>query len=75
MNRKVLKTFDLDPDRVRVVVNWDNMKPNTSVFIPCINTEKAIEQLNKIIKKKKWEAKTHVRIEDAKLGVRIWRVS
>ena len=75
MNRKVLKTFDLDPDRVRIVVNWDNMKPNTSVFIPCINTEKAIEQLNKIIKKKKWEAKIHVRIEDAKLGVRIWRVS
>ena len=75
MSRKVLKTFDLDPDHVRVVVNWDNMKPNTSVFIPCITTEKAIEQLNKIIKKKNWEAKTHVRIEDAKLGVRIWRVS
>ncbi len=75
MNRKVLKTFDLDPDSVRIVVNWDNMKPNYSVFIPCINTEKAIEQLNKIIKNKKWEAKTHVRIEDAKLGVRIWRVS
>ena len=50
MKQSVLKIFDLNPDRVRIVVYWDKMVPNASVFIPCVNTEKAIGQIKKIAK-------------------------
>ena len=75
MRQSVLKIFDLNPDRVKIVVNWDKMVPNASAFIPCVNTEKAIEQINKIAKQKDWEIEVHIRIEDTKLGIRLWRIS
>ena len=75
MKQSVLKIFDLNPDHVKIVVNWDKMVPNASVFIPCVNTEKAIGQINKIAKQKDWEIEVHIRIEDAKLGIRLWRIS
>jgi hypothetical protein len=49
---------DISPDGVRIVVDWDKFKPGASVFIPCINTAKAID----------------VRVEDGKYGVRVWRL-
>mgnify|MGYP001231510771 FL=1 len=75
MKQSVLKIFDLNPDRVRIVVNWDKMVPNASVFIPCVNTEKAIGQIKKIAKQKDWEIEVRIRIEDTKLGIRLWRIS
>tara|TARA_Y100000114_G_scaffold72834_1_gene66727 strand:+ start:667 stop:894 length:228 start_codon:yes stop_codon:yes gene_type:complete len=74
MRREILKNFDLDPDCVRVEVNWDKMVVNASVFIPCVNTQKATQQAKKIAEKKNWEFKIHIRIEDNKLGIRIWRL-
>ena len=44
----MLKLDDLNPDGVKIVVNWSNMSCGHSVFILCINTEKAIAQLAKI---------------------------
>ena len=73
MRQEILKNFDLDPDCVRVEVNWDKMVVNASVFIPCVNTQKATQQAKKIAEKK-WEFKIHIRIEDNKLGIRIWRL-
>ena len=38
----MLRLDDLDPDGVKVVVDWGKMVVGASVFIPCINTQKAI---------------------------------
>ena len=73
MRQGVLKKDDLNPDGVRIVVNWDDMAVGSSIFIPCLNTEKAMRQVNKVVAEKGWDIKYRVRIEDNKLGLRIWR--
>ena len=70
----ILKTNDLSPDGVRIIVNWDNMVTSSSVFILCTNTQGAIEQAQKITDSKGWKTKSQVRVENNKLGVRIWRI-
>ena len=69
----ILKLNDLCPDGVRIIVNWDNMVTSSSVFILCVNTQVAIEQAKKITTAKGWQTESQVRVEDGKLGVRIWR--
>lgn len=73
MKQAVLKTDDLNPDGVRIVVNWDNMAVGTSVFIPCINTEEAMRQAAKILVAKDYKTEARVVVEDEILGIRIWR--
>ncbi len=75
MNRKVLMIDDLDPDGIKITVNWDNVEVGGSAFIPCINTEKAHQQVKNVEKRKKWTIKMQVRVENAKLGVRLWRIT
>ena len=70
---KILRTYDLAPDGVRIEVNWDSMSIGTSIFIPCINTEDAIKEVNHICTEKGWEITSRVRIENGCLGVRFWR--
>ena len=70
-----MKTDDLNPDGVRIVVNWDNMVVNASIFIPCINIDEAIKQAKDIALIKGWEILTRVTIEDNKFGLRIWRMT
>tara|TARA_R100000935_G_C2837829_1_gene169167 strand:+ start:1623 stop:1853 length:231 start_codon:yes stop_codon:yes gene_type:complete len=72
-DQKVLKVDDLNPDGLRVTVNWENMGEGSSIFIPCVNTEKGKEQLNKVAKLKEWEFDTQTCIENGKLGLRAWR--
>ena len=73
MYQKPLKVDDLNPDKVKVVVQWDAMVVGASVFIPCIDTEKAKQQLEKIATFKSWQVAVRVRIEDKMFGLRIWR--
>lgn len=73
MDQKVLKIDDLNPDGLRITVNWEDMSVSASIFVPCINTEKGIEQLKKLAKRKKWVFETQVCIENGKLGLRAWR--
>ena len=73
MKQPVLKTDDLNPDGVRIVVNCDNMAVGTSVFIPCINTEEAMRQSAKILVKKDYKTEAKVVVENEILGIRIWR--
>ena len=40
-----LMTTDLSPDGVRIVINWNKFVPGASVFIPCVNTTRAIDDL------------------------------
>ena len=71
----MLKVHDLDPDGVRVVVNWDKMQVNASVFIPCVNVDKAKKQAKNVAELKGWKVVTRVVVEDNKLGLRVWRTA
>ena len=75
MTQGILKTDDLNPDGVRVVVDWDKMVINASIFVPCINTEEAQSQIKRITAEKDWRVEARVTIEDAKLGLRVWRIT
>lgn len=71
----ILKLDDINPDGVKIVINWDNMKVGGSVFVLCINTEKAVRQIKKIMSRRKWKSEVRVVVEDGKLGVRVWRTT
>ena len=71
----VLKTDDLNPDGVRIVVKWDNMVVSASIFVPCVDTDKAIKQVKNIALIKGWEIVTRVTIENNKFGLRVWRMT
>ena len=70
----VLKQYDLNPDGIKIRVNWEHMLISYSVFILCINTRAAVRQVKAIAKLKGWELETRVVIEEGRLGVRAWRV-
>ena len=70
----ILRTDGLNPDGVRIIVNWDDMVTSSSVFILCINVTLAVEQVNDVAKRRNWQIKTQVRVENEKLGVRVWRI-
>ena len=73
MCQGVLKTDDLNPDGVRIVVNWDDMVAGASVFIPCINTDKAMQQAAAITLEKGYKTEGRIVVENNILGIRIWR--
>tara|TARA_R100001510_G_scaffold39837_1_gene36259 strand:+ start:188 stop:421 length:234 start_codon:yes stop_codon:yes gene_type:complete len=74
LRQGILKSDDLNPDGVRIVVNWGSMVAGSSVFILCVNVQEAVKQIKNVAKTKGWDVETHVRVEDNKLGVRIWRI-
>lgn len=73
MDQKVLKIDDLNPDGLRITVNWEDMGVASSIFVPCVNTEKGKEQLKKLASRKDWTLDIQVCIEGGKLGLRAWR--
>ena len=73
MGQGVLRTDDLNPDGVRIIVAWDELVVGASVFIPCINTEEAMKQAAKIVVEKDFKTEARVVVEDEILGIRIWR--
>jgi hypothetical protein len=72
-NQGVLRTDELAPDGVKIVILWNAMVINSSVFVPCIDTDLAVKDLKRITKAKGWKTVTQVRTESGKRGVRIWR--
>ena len=74
LRQGILKSDDLSPDGVRIVVNWDSMVTSSSVFILCVDVQEAVRQVKNIAETKGWTLETQVRIENNKLGVRIWRI-
>ena len=73
MCQGVLRTDDLNPDGVRIVVNWDDMVAGASVFIPCINTDEAMKQAAAITLEKGYKTEGRIVVENNILGIRIWR--
>ena len=73
MYQKPLRFDDLSPDGVKIVVDWDVMVVNASVFVPCVNNIKARQQLIGIAQRKNWKVEIRVRVENGMFGVRMWR--
>jgi len=73
LHQKPLKTDDINPDIVKIIIQWDKMVVGASVFVPCVDTEKAKQQLEKVAELKSWQVATRVRIESGIFGVRMWR--
>jgi len=71
--QKPLKVDDLNPDTIKIVIDWSSMVVGASVFIPCVDNVKAKEQLQRIVEAKGWKAEIRIRIENKMFGVRIWR--
>ena len=71
----ILKKYDLNPDGVRIIVNWDNMVTGSSVFILSVNVQEALSQIKKVMNDKGWEYQMQIRVEDERLGVRVWRLT
>lgn len=69
----ILRTYDLNPDGVKVEINWDAFVVGSSFFIPCINTTLAKRQLTTITDNSSQQVTTKIRVENGRLGVRIWR--
>ena len=65
---KPLRLDDLDPDGVKIIVKWDKMVVGASVFIPCINTEKAKKQLKRVAAMKQYETTINICIENGLWG-------
>lgn len=65
--------IDINPDGVRIVVDWVGLKPGMSIFIPACNTKEAIAQVYDVTANWKWQLKHAIRVENNKLGVRFWR--
>ncbi len=74
LRQGILKSGDLNPDGVRIVIKWDNMVTSSSVFILCVDVQEAVRQIKNVAETKGWTLETQVRIENNKLGVRIWRI-
>lgn len=70
----ILRTHDINPDGVHIVLNWDAFVVGASFFVPCINTDLAIKQLTTITDNSSQQVTTKIRVENGRLGVRIWRV-
>tara|TARA_R100000995_G_C3478764_1_gene122579 strand:- start:1555 stop:1776 length:222 start_codon:yes stop_codon:yes gene_type:complete len=69
----VIKTDDLHPDGIRIVVDWPSMVVGSSIFLPCIDTYKAKAQITQVVAGFGWECMLKVVIYNGKLGVRVWR--
>jgi hypothetical protein len=70
-----LKTHDLNPDGVRIVVDWGAMVVGSSIFVPCINTDKALQQIKRIcVDEMEWDIRAKAVSEGRFSGVRAWRL-
>ena len=75
MSDITLRLYDLNPDGVRIVVDWGAMVVGSSVFIPCINTNKALQQVKRIcVEELEWDVRAKMVIAKPFSGVRVWRI-
>ena len=61
-------------ENVSYQINWKAFKKGTSIFVPCLNSPKAVEEIMSTMKRLKVKVVTKVVIQDGVRGVRIWRL-
>ena len=66
---------DLSPDGVKFVVNWDELTPGTSLFVPCIDAVECVTQFDLLAKSRRWTYLYRWRVEAGLSGVRFWRLA
>jgi hypothetical protein len=74
MTQGILRTNDINPDGIRIAINWDAFVVGASIFVPCINTKLAVRQLEVITNDNDFKCCSVVRVENNKMGVRLWRM-
>lgn len=70
----ILRTDQINPDGVIFTINWDKFTPNTSFFIPCVNTKEAIRQVTQMARVRYAAVEYRRCVEDRKYGIRFWRI-
>jgi hypothetical protein len=55
-------------------IKWADFTPGSSMFIPVINVEAALEALKKESERLEFEFVHKVVIEDGVQGIRVWRL-
>lgn len=66
----ILADNEIAPDGLRIRIPMGVFVPNTTAFLPCVNTREAIDQLTDVFKRHGRNIKCKIRIEDNILGVR-----
>ena len=61
-------------ETVRYRLNWAKFRRGSSFFVPCIDTKKAREDIEKFMAQYKIEVLTKVVIVNGVRGLRVWRV-
>ena len=74
MQQKVRLSEYVNPDGVHLYPNWDDLEVGMSLFIPAVNLSKLNKQVQRIVDSKGWTIKQLDRIENGRLGVRVWRI-
>ena len=69
-----LKQTDISTDGIRIVIDWDKFVVGTSVFIPCLNTKKAIADIVDASGIPKKDLLKRISIEGGKYGIRVWKL-
>lgn len=66
---------DIDPDGLRIVIPWGELRVGSSFFIPCINTESCERQVQTVAKRLGIVLASRTRIEGPYMGLRFWRTA
>jgi len=64
---------DINPDGVLLTIRWEKVNIGVSIFVPCIDLKEGKRQLRSKSRLFGWECKIETRIEEGKLGLRMWR--
>ena len=64
----------VSPDGLRFDIDWERFTPGTSIFLPAVNTYKAVAQIRRAANLESKQIEYRVVIEGGRYGVRIWRV-
>lgn len=55
-------------------INWRNFRRGYSFFVPCIDTDAARQEIQRVAKRLKMEVMSRVVVEDGVKGLRTWRL-
>jgi len=68
------KKGEVNPDGVVLDIDWARFTPGTSMFIPAVNTYRAVAQIRRAANLESKQIEYRVVIEGDRYGVRIWRI-
>jgi hypothetical protein len=66
---------DVYPDGLPISIDWASWDVGKSVFVPCVNIRRAVNQAREIGRRRGYTLVDRTCIEDGYLGVRIWRTT